>query len=71
MTILEAVNLGRYRHLWRDSVRHHAKPNSPFTCLISTGSLVLVTIVACSLPAHRVIRSEPVESLRHEESPFP
>ena len=42
------------------------KPNDPLTITSATSLLIAVALMACSVPARRAIKIDPLRALRHE-----
>ena len=48
------------------SLLYHVRPSDPLTYAAVSAALLGVALGACSLPAFRAIRVDPIHSLRHE-----
>ncbi len=51
---------------WLGSMLYRVKPYDPFTFVVVPLFLLIVTLLACYLPAHRAAKIDPLETLRYE-----
>jgi len=51
---------------WLHSVLFQVSPADPLTLIVSTGALLVVSLIACGIPARRATRIDPIVALRTE-----